>query len=38
MSALPFVAEAARLDLAAMDWLEQDNLRAVLFSGVGVQQ
>ena len=37
LSALPFIAGAAGLDMARMNWADRDYLRPVRFAGLGVQ-
>ncbi len=37
LSAMPFVAEAAKLDMAEMNWADRDHLRIVRYAGLGVQ-
>ncbi len=37
LAAMPFIAEAAGLDMAEMNWACRDDLRLVRYAGVGVQ-
>ncbi len=38
LAAMPFVAEAAGLDMAEMNWADRDGLRLWRYAGVGVQE